>query len=363
MHFVSIILPALVAAAKAASPPENGVELTYRTATITQCFTYDGLKPSIDIGGSIGGATCVVNKPAATGDPITVQVQAPNCESCGCKTCAQTVVYTTKYDAFCSTGLYEQEYVITETYSGLASKPTMPSPSLPFGFACDVQTCNSCGPEPITATITYPVTDRPYLNAIPYPTQAPLAAKPKEKSQEGDDYAKGVKGSEFEHGLESPEVPSLIYDDESSKPTDVSKPGYSPKADSHGETDSDNSDADSDTDTNADTNADSDTDSDTNSHANSHADTGSNSSPAPEYGQKPEADAGADAEAIPGVKPASGDDLGFKSSVKPSWVPGPLETSSTQPEERPVYVSSSAGRGLGMAGVGIVTFAFLFSFL
>ncbi|KAM0561352.1 hypothetical protein ACHAPJ_003231 [Fusarium lateritium] len=345
MYFPSILLAAIITAAKAASPPGDGVQLIYRTATITQCVTYNGLSPTIDVGGA---ATCVVNKPAVTGDPITVEVQAPNCESCGCKTCVQTVVHTTKYDAFCSTGLYEQEYVITETYSGLASKPTMPSASLPFGFTCDVQTCNSCGPEPITATITYPVTDRPYINAVSYPTQKPVAAEPQKGSQGSDGYAKGEEGSESEDGYakgdegsesqdghakgeegsesqdgyakddegsesqdgyakddegsesqdgsNSPDVPGFTDEDGGYMPKDAPKPVPIPKADSQGETDSD-------------------------------AHTDSNSSPVPGPDKEPGANAHADAGAGSNDQAASGDNSGFKSSVKPSTVAGPLESS------------------------------------
>ncbi|KAF4450272.1 hypothetical protein F53441_6554 [Fusarium austroafricanum] len=203
MYFNYLLLPALFAAVGAA---DDAVQLTYRTATITQCFIRDTLTRTIN--GPVG-PTCVVKKPANTGDPITIQVQAPNCEACGCKTCVQTMAYTTKFYAFCSTGLYEQDYVITETYSGLDTKPTMDSHSLPFGFTCDVQTCTSCGPEPITATITYPVTNRPYMNAVSHPTQMPAQTNvPVAKPEEDDEGYDSENGSNSKGGSHSNEVPS-----------------------------------------------------------------------------------------------------------------------------------------------------------
>lgn len=187
MLYKSLVIPTLFSVVKAA---EDGVQLEYRTATITQCFTRDGLVAPTPV---VIGATAIVHKPAVTGGPIVVEVDAPNCQACGCPTCVHTVAYTTSYQAFCPTGLCYQDYVITERYSGMEAKPTMGSQSMPFGFTCDVQTCNSCGPEPVTATITYPVKDRPYINDITHPTAMPPASKP----SKGDDYD---NGSEYDEG-------------------------------------------------------------------------------------------------------------------------------------------------------------------
>ncbi|RGP72157.1 hypothetical protein FLONG3_6880 [Fusarium longipes] len=190
MLFKSFVFPALFAVARAA---EDGVQLEYRTATITQCFTRDALAVPTPV---VVGATCIIHEPAVTGGPIIVEVDAPNCESCGCPTCVHTVAYTTKYHAFCPTGLCDQEYVITERYSGLDAKPTMDSHSIPFGFTCDVQTCTTCGSEPVVATITYPVKDRPYINSVAHPTVAPSSGN------NGDyDY-----GSKYDNEPNSPDV-------------------------------------------------------------------------------------------------------------------------------------------------------------
>ncbi|KAM0494652.1 hypothetical protein ACHAP8_008520 [Fusarium lateritium] len=176
MFFKSLVLPALFTIVRAA---EDGVRYETRTATITQCFTRDALAAPTPV---VIGATAIVYEPAVTGGPIIVEVDAPNCESCGCPTCVHTVEYTTKFQYFCSTGLCDQEYSIKEKYKGMKEKPAMDSHSIPVGFTCDVQTCTTCGPEPITATITYPVKDRPYMNDVAHPTAVPTTGS------KGDDY-------------------------------------------------------------------------------------------------------------------------------------------------------------------------------
>jgi hypothetical protein len=174
MYSKSLVIPVLFATFGVA---QEDVRYETRTATITQCFTRDGLSPPATV--TVPGPTCVVHKPAVTGEAIIVEVQAPDCH-CGCPTCVHTLEYTTKYPAFCSTGLFEQVYVITETYSGMEAKPTKHEHDLPYGFTCDVQTCTTCGPEPVTATITYPVSDRPYMNEVA-PTEMPMAKPGNEK--------------------------------------------------------------------------------------------------------------------------------------------------------------------------------------
>ncbi|GKT45916.1 uncharacterized protein ColSpa_06097 [Colletotrichum spaethianum] len=138
------------------------VSLVYRTATITQCFTAS--TPSICNGCA---PTPVVYPPTFDGGPICVEIQAPHCRKCGCDTCVQTLSYTTTYDAFCSTGLYKQEYAVTETYSGVAVKPTIPSMDVPLGFTSGIEVCTTCGPTPVTATITRPITGVSWGTAMP----------------------------------------------------------------------------------------------------------------------------------------------------------------------------------------------------
>ncbi|CVL03947.1 uncharacterized protein FPRN_11995 [Fusarium proliferatum] len=167
MHFSSLALLALAAVGRATS---NAVQYVLATATITQCAFLEVLTRIFNI--KLLDPTCIIQYPEIIGGPIIVEVEAPECD-CGCKTCINTIEYTTYFPAFCSTGLYEQDYVITETYKGMEAQPTMESQSIPFGFTCNVQTCTVCGPEPITATITYSVNGNPYINGGARPTLMP----------------------------------------------------------------------------------------------------------------------------------------------------------------------------------------------
>nr|CEG05416.1 unnamed protein product [Fusarium clavum] len=305
MSFKSLILPALLTLAKAA----DDIQYETRTATITQCFTRDGLAPAP----VVTGATATVHKPGITGGAIIVEVDAPNCESCGCPTCVQTVAYTTSFQCFCDTGLCDQEYVITERYKGMEAKPTMDSHSIPFGFTCDVQTCTTCGPEPVTATITYPVTDRPYDNNVAHPTAMPPAGKP----SKGDDYDNGSdydsgsehKGSDYDNGSEH----KGSEDDASSKPSS----GYK-------------------------------------------------SENIPSYPDEPVPAKKPEGEPMPAPVPAPmpkpNENNGFHSAVKPTST---ADAESYYPDvggEHPVVVSGAAGRALGVVGAGVAAFVLLFSF-
>lgn len=174
-------LAALLAAAilsPLALAQQEVCNLEVRTATVTECFANTGttsLTPS-----------CVASCPtpmtsADPGGPITVQVDAPRCDSCGCDACVHTSVYTTTYDVFCPTGLAGQAYVVTETYTGMSGTPALPTPAVvPFGFTADVRTCTECGAEPITATLTYPATGCPYILGVSEPTGAPEGVSPYE---------------------------------------------------------------------------------------------------------------------------------------------------------------------------------------
>ncbi|KAJ4123102.1 hypothetical protein NW768_010096 [Fusarium equiseti] len=295
MSFKSLILPALFTLVKAA----DDVQYETRTATITQCFTRDGLAPAP----VVTGATATVHKPGITGGAIIVEVDAPNCESCGCPTCVQTVAYTTSFQCFCDTGLCDQEYVITERYKGMEAKPTMDSHSIPFGFTCDVQTCTTCGPEPVTATITYPVTDRPYDNHVAHPTAMPPAGKPGKV----DDYDNGPdynKGSDYDSGSEH----------KGSEDYNGSKPDSGYKSENK-----------------------------------------PSSPDEPVPAKKPEG------EHMPAPVPKPNDNNGFHSAVKPTST---ADADSSYPDaegEHPVVVSGAAGRALGVVGAGVAAFVLLFS--
>ncbi|SPJ87091.1 uncharacterized protein FTOL_12116 [Fusarium torulosum] len=310
MHFNSIILPALFTIVRAA---DDDIQLTYATATITQCFTQGGLAvPTV----TVVAPTCIIRQPAVPGGPIIVEVQAPDC-NCGCPTCVHTLEYTTKYPAFCSTGLYDQEYVITETYKGMEAKPTMDH-DLPFGFTYDVQTCTTCGPETVTATITYPVSDRPYINDVTYPTEMPIAVKPidsdngyeapKDSKSEDDSHYPGAQGDSKPEG--DSHYPGA---QEGSKPEGGS---YYP-------------------------------DSQPGSKSETEPYSPEGSVPAEGADNKPQG------EAAP--KAPAGDNNGFQSSVRPSSAADyPESAHPGMPSDLPVVVSGAAGRDLGLAGVAIV---------
>ncbi|KAJ0164783.1 hypothetical protein CTA2_190 [Colletotrichum tanaceti] len=154
MRQPSSLLAAALAFGSAAVAQQ--VVLAVRTSTVVQCVTATPGLPPICAGCA---PAPTIRPPVVIGGPICVEIEAPECKRCGCDTCTQTVTYTTEYDAFCPTGITRQKYEVTETYKGVAAKPTIPSADVPLGFTKDVQTCTTCGPTPITATITRPVTE------------------------------------------------------------------------------------------------------------------------------------------------------------------------------------------------------------
>lgn len=90
-------------------------------------------------------------------------VTEAHCDSCGPTPVVATLTtpipswtstYTTEYDEFCSTGVKKHEYTVTETCYG---EPTPHKEDyLPPGFSTTVDYCDTCGPEPLTKTLTVP---------------------------------------------------------------------------------------------------------------------------------------------------------------------------------------------------------------
>lgn len=184
VRYGPIVLASLATLAEAT---QEVLQLTYSTVTVTECFAYTGLTPTF----VPEGATPIIKEPAVTGGPVIVELEGPACLSCGCDKCKEVVVYTTTFDVFCRSGLCPQAYEVTETYRGVPAKPTMPPTDVPYGFACEVQTCYKCGSKPITATITHPVSVCPYITDISEPSPAPAGAKPYNVDvsiKEGGDY-------------------------------------------------------------------------------------------------------------------------------------------------------------------------------
>ncbi|KAI8713804.1 hypothetical protein NCS52_01226200 [Fusarium sp. LHS14.1] len=360
-------LAGLLTAAKAQSILIDGVLFAYQTATITECFPMGsgGLEPTPGL--SIGGNAPIIHRPAVTGHPIIVEVEAPRCDSCGCDTCAHTEVYTLTCDAFCDTGLCNQVYVVTETYSGMTAKPTLAPTDLPFGFTCDVQTCTTCGPEPITATITYPLTERLYINKVPAPTGVPAGSGP----------GGGVPGAKkpAAYSPSQADGSGFHYESDYASSADSTSINSNPGTDSGGSS----PDANSNSNPNGESYGDSGAGSNDNSHSGSGSDTypnansesgykaGSNSHPGQGSGASPGSDAGSQpesyAESQPGWQPGTG--AGNNAAPNNKQTTG-SDSASNSPElppsdDRPVYVSS-ASKSIVILTLGftsLVSFTFL----
>ncbi|KAF2999974.1 hypothetical protein E8E14_006213 [Neopestalotiopsis sp. 37M] len=147
----------------------NAQSLAYVTELVTECF--DPLQTGIEYGAS---STEAAPAPHYTGSG-PVDYSMPACE-CGCSTCSHTSVYSTNYPVFCSTGVTDTTYTITETYHGMSTLPTFAEPTeCPYGFTTEEHTCTVCGDAPITKTMTYPSGGCPYDTGLQsaYPTLAP----------------------------------------------------------------------------------------------------------------------------------------------------------------------------------------------
>lgn len=159
-------------------------DISYTTSTVTACFDHDDGLPTPAPGGPPPGRDCLV--------------VIPGCGACDCDSCAHTATYTTKYPAFCSTGLADVTYTVTEIRSGMKEAPRVTGrPDVPEGFTTAVETCTVCGDEPLTKTITYPVDGAPYVpveTAVAEHLEDSTARKHGEESKHG-----GKHDDEGEH--------------------------------------------------------------------------------------------------------------------------------------------------------------------
>ncbi|RSM15232.1 hypothetical protein CEP52_000825 [Fusarium oligoseptatum] len=115
---------------------------TYTTQTMTECFS----STQADFGPA---------SPTQGPDKYWT-VEMPECHDCNCPDCAYTHTYTTTLD---------------EIYRGMSTMPADATPTaMPYGFTSAVETCNICGDEPITATMTYPRGGSPYRENVPVET-------------------------------------------------------------------------------------------------------------------------------------------------------------------------------------------------
>jgi len=93
----------------------------------------------------------------------TVTYSMPRYAVCDCLTCTTISVFTTMLPGFGSNGPRKCPYIIIETYVGMSVLPYFPAPTaIPYGFTTAVETCTDCGAQPITATIVFPKTCRPW---------------------------------------------------------------------------------------------------------------------------------------------------------------------------------------------------------
>ncbi|KAI0973385.1 hypothetical protein F4678DRAFT_477847 [Xylaria arbuscula] len=150
-------------------------QLAYTVIAVTECITEASSMPDPGVGRP--ALPPIVNtapgSPGTKGYPetITVSYTMPPCTSCGCPGCTVVSSFTTGCQAFHTEGVKVQSYAITETYVGLSSLPSFDLPTqMPYGFTAQVHTCDAgtCGPEAITATMTYPAGGGPFV-ATPVP--------------------------------------------------------------------------------------------------------------------------------------------------------------------------------------------------
>ncbi|KAI9813054.1 MAG: hypothetical protein M1827_004274 [Pycnora praestabilis] len=171
------------------SPEKPGQEVyttTYKTVWSVFCPT--GLQPSTyTITETCSGKP---TPPNPTHIPAGYGVTVSACDSCGpapltetltiCTICENTTTtpaganpnvyfttYRTTYSQFCSTGLEAETYTITEACTGARSAPN--PTHVPQGFTTTIGTCTTCGPTPITALLTVPVSP----NAEPFTAGSP----------------------------------------------------------------------------------------------------------------------------------------------------------------------------------------------
>ncbi|KAI0430744.1 hypothetical protein F5Y09DRAFT_220641 [Xylaria sp. FL1042] len=161
-------------------------QLAYTTFAVTECVP----DPSSMLDSEVGGPAALPIVSTAPGTPgvkgypetITVSYTMPRCTSCGCPGCTIVSSFMTTCTAFQTGGVpgtKVQSYAITETYVGLSSLPRFEQPTqMPYGFTAQVHTCDAgtCGPNAITATMTYPAGGGPFV-AAPIPANGSGAGK------------------------------------------------------------------------------------------------------------------------------------------------------------------------------------------
>ncbi|TPX15964.1 uncharacterized protein E0L32_000298 [Thyridium curvatum] len=129
----------------------NGVEdhtyLVTQVCPTWPCMPATGLPP----GFSASVATCTACGPS----PVTATLTVP-CEG---TPAVSITTYERVYDYFCETGLGPSTYVVTQTCPNQGPCSVPASTIVPPNFTAVQSVCNAgCGPTPITATLTVPIT-------------------------------------------------------------------------------------------------------------------------------------------------------------------------------------------------------------
>ena len=81
--------------------------------------------------------------------------------------------YTTTYSEFCSTGLQDKTYTVTESCSSPHPTASREASYVPQGFTVTTATCHVCGPTPVVATLTTPTPEAVTPSAGSGPVNAP----------------------------------------------------------------------------------------------------------------------------------------------------------------------------------------------
>lgn len=126
---------------------------TYTTSVVTECF-------------SSTQTNFVAPQATPTqGSDGYYTVSMPECRDCGCTDCGFTNTYTSTYPVFGPSGTAVATYSVKEVYKGMNT--TVDGGSIPYGFETGVQTCTTgCGKDPVTATLTYPRGQQPYVTTM-----------------------------------------------------------------------------------------------------------------------------------------------------------------------------------------------------
>ncbi|MCJ1430102.1 hypothetical protein MMC29_008017, partial [Sticta canariensis] len=108
-----------------------------------------------------------------------IQTYCPDCEEGQRGSYGKSGIlttYQTVYSQFCSTGLEEKTFTVTESCS--STNQPRPTGYVPQGFTVTTAICTVCGSTPVTAVLTTPVPAAPTPGAGGSPGPTPPAGAP-----------------------------------------------------------------------------------------------------------------------------------------------------------------------------------------